>query len=182
MTPHTGGVLESERVLLRTPLPGDQRSYLGAVARSQGLHHPWVEAPADASGFRRWQARAEDPRHAPLLLLDRQSLRPAGVFNLSEIVRGSFQSAFLGYFAFDPFAGTGRMAEGLQLTLGHAFGALDLHRVEANIQPENAESIALVEGAGFVLEGKSASYLRIGGRWRDHLRYALLAEGRPTEL
>ena len=176
MSPPNDDVLEADRVLLRTPQPGDQSAYLDAVGRSRDLHAPWVEAPADASGFRRWQARSEDPRHAPLLLLDRQSLQPAGVFNLNEIVRGSFQNAFLSYFALHPFAGTGRMAEGLQLALRHAFCALDLHRVEANIQPANSESIALVERAGFALEGMSSNYLRIGGRWRDHLRYALLSE------
>jgi len=60
--------------------------------------------------------------------------------------------------------------------LGAAFGELGLHRVEANIQPGNAPSIALAEGAGFKREGFSPRYLKIGGRWRDHERYAILAE------
>jgi ribosomal-protein-alanine N-acetyltransferase len=68
------------------------------------------------------------------------------------------------------------MREGLQLVLRHAFGPLGLHRLEANIQPENAPSIALVAGAGFHLEGLSPRYLKIAGRWRDHERWAILAE------
>jgi ribosomal-protein-alanine N-acetyltransferase len=68
------------------------------------------------------------------------------------------------------------MAEGLELTLGVAFGALKLHRVEANIQPANLRSLALAREAGFVREGFSRRYVRIAGRWRDHVRMALLAE------
>ena len=68
------------------------------------------------------------------------------------------------------------MREGIRLMLRHAFGPLGLHRLEANIQPENAPSLALVAGAGFRLEGLSPRYLKIAGRWRDHERWAILAE------
>ena len=67
-------------------------------------------------------------------------MRWSGVYNFSEIVRGAFQSAFLGYFAFTPMAGTGLMAEGLAAALDIAFRQLKLHRVEVNIQPNNARS------------------------------------------
>ena len=100
----------------------------------------------------------------------------AGVYNIGQIFYGPFCSAYLGYYAFAPFAGQGYMREGLQLTLRHAFGPLGLHRLEANIQPENRPSIALVSGAGFRLEGLSPRYLKIAGRWRDHERWAILAE------
>ena len=68
------------------------------------------------------------------------------------------------------------MTEALQLTLRHAFVKLKLHRLEANIQPENTPSIALVKRAGFVKEGYSRRYLKISGRWRDHERWAILVE------
>jgi [ribosomal protein S5]-alanine N-acetyltransferase len=100
----------------------------------------------------------------------------AGVVNVSEIVRGSFQSAYLGYFAFEPFAGRGFLRSGLSLVIAHCFGELRLHRLEANIQPNNARSIALVKSLGFRMEGFSPRYLKIGGRWRDHERWALLSE------
>ena len=68
------------------------------------------------------------------------------------------------------------MSEGLGLVLRHAFGTLGLHRVEANVQPDNARSIALVERSRVPREGYSPRYLKIGGRWRDHVRFAMLAE------
>jgi len=91
-------------------------------------------------------------------------------------VFGNLRSAYLGYSAFVPHQGRGHMFEGLGLVLRHAFGTLGLHRVEANVQPDNARSIALVEGLGFRREGYSPRYLKIGNRWRDHVRFAMLAD------
>ena len=99
-----------------------------------------------------------------------------GVVNVSEIVRGGFQSAYLGYYAFEPFAGRGLLRAGLSLVVARCFGELGLHRLEANIQPDNARSIALVKSLGFSKEGFSPRYLKIGGRWRDHERWALLSD------
>lgn len=99
-----------------------------------------------------------------------------GVVNISEIVRGSFRSGYLGYCAFEPFARRGLMQKGLALVIAEAFGKMKLHRLEANIQPENKRSRRLVKRLGFKREGFSPRYLKISGRWRDHERWALLAE------
>ena len=106
----------------------------------------------------------------------RSSGELAGVINLNEIVRGLFQSAYLGCYAFLPHVGRGYMGEGLLLILHRAFGEMRLHRLEANIQPDNKASLAFFRRAGFRREGYSPRYLKIGGRWRDHERWALLAE------
>ncbi len=98
------------------------------------------------------------------------------MMNFNEIVRGLFQSAYMGYWIGEPFARQGYMGEALRAALDYAFGALGLHRVEANIQPGNEASIALVKRAGFRLEGHSPRYLKIGGGWRDHERWALTVE------
>lgn len=68
------------------------------------------------------------------------------------------------------------MTKGVELACRHAFNELGLHRLEANIQPENAASLALVKRIGFQKEGFSARYLKISGEWRDHERWALLSD------
>src|SRR5262245_51861659 len=77
---------------------------------------------------------------------------------------------------FLPHAGQGYMTEGMALALDVAFRKLELHRVEVNIQPTNARSLALAQRIGFTREGFSRRYVKIAGRWRDHVRYAILAE------
>ena len=111
-----------------------------------------------------------------MLACRRDNREIVGYFNISEIVRGPMQSAFLGYGAVAAHAGHGYMTEGMQLVLERAFTELRLHRLEANIQPGNSASIALVRRCGFVHEGFSERYLKIAGRWRDHERWAIRAE------
>jgi ribosomal-protein-alanine N-acetyltransferase len=98
-----------------------------------------------------------------------------GYADITNVVRGIFLSAYLGYYAFRGHERQGLMTEGLRLIIRYGFGELRLHRLEANIQPGNAASIALVKACGFSKEGYSPSYLKIRGRWRDHERWALLA-------
>jgi ribosomal-protein-alanine N-acetyltransferase len=132
--------------------------------------------PAFAAYVARYSSRGADPRHAGFLVVRNDDGALAGVVNFSEIVRGVFHSAYVGYYAFAPFAGDGYMAEGFALALEFAFRELRLHRVEANVQPGNRRSLALVERLGFEREGYSRRYVKIGGRWRDHVRFAMLAE------
>jgi [ribosomal protein S5]-alanine N-acetyltransferase len=99
-----------------------------------------------------------------------------GVVNINEIVAGVFQSAYLGYYGMQRHAGQGYMTEALRAAVAYAFDDLGLHRLEANIQPGNVASLSLVRRVGFQKEGFSPRYLRIDGEWRDHERWALLAD------
>jgi ribosomal-protein-alanine N-acetyltransferase len=108
-----------------------------------------------------------------------------GYVGINEIVRGPFQSAYVGYWIGSAHSGQGYMTEGLALAVAHAFDTLGLHRLEANIMPSNAPSKALVRRLGFHQEGFSPRYLEIAGRWEDHERWTLLVEdwregGGPT--
>ena len=143
---------------------------------SRAFHRPWATAPTDDDRFAAYLADARRPDFEALLVCRHADGAIIGFFNLSQITRGLLQSAYLGYAAGKPFAGQGYMRDGLELVLRHAFLTLRLHRVEANIQPGNRASIALAAGAGFRREGFSPRYLKIGGRWRDHERWAILAE------
>ncbi len=164
------------RVLVRPPAPGDARDFLAAVRRSRALHRPWISAPDTPAKFRAYALRMAEPANRGYLVCRRDDGALVGVFNLTNIVRGPFRSGYLGYYAFAGHERQGLMSEGLRAVVRHAFRQLKLHRLEANIQPANVASIALVAACGFRKEGYSPRYLKIGGRWRDHERWAILAD------
>jgi [ribosomal protein S5]-alanine N-acetyltransferase len=164
------------RVVLRTPTPADQDEFIARMRASRGLHRPWIYMPETPEKYAAYVARAEDPRSAPFLACRTEDGAIVGFLNISEIVHGGFKSAFLGYGGVARFAGQGYMTEAMWLVLHEAFVTLGLHRLEANIQPGNEASIKLAKRCGFELEGFSPRYLKVGGRWRDHERWAIREE------
>ena len=154
-------------VYLRKPASTDLNDVMHAYERSVAIHHPWVVVPRDVEAYLQQEGR--------YFLCLQDSREIIGTFNISGIIRGNFQSAYLGYEVFQPHNGKGYMRQGLALLLAEAFDVLNLHRLEANIQPDNLASIRLVAQAGFVKEGFSRHYLRIGGAaWKDHERWAIV--------
>jgi [ribosomal protein S5]-alanine N-acetyltransferase len=164
------------RVRIATLRAADQSDFLAMTRASRSYHRPWAHPALDPTGFAELLSRAARSDVEAMLVrrIDDDAL--VGVFVLSQIFRANFGSAYLGYYGSALQAGQGYMSEGLALTLDQAFGPLALHRVEANIQPENTASLRLVERAGFRREGYSPRYLKIAGRWRDHERWAILAD------
>jgi [ribosomal protein S5]-alanine N-acetyltransferase len=106
--------------------------------------------------------------------------RLAGQVTVDNIVRGALRSGHLGYWVDSAVAGRGVASLAVALVCDHAFGPVGLHRLQADIRPENRPSRRLVERLGFRQEGLFRSYLDIDGAWRDHLAYALLAEDAPA--
>jgi ribosomal-protein-alanine N-acetyltransferase len=169
-------VPKATRVRLRALEPSDEAELLERIRASRALHRRWTHLADTPEGFRQLLGRAAAPTEALYLICRNDGGEIAGYATLSQMFLGNFRSAYLGYAAFVPHEGKGYMTDGLRLVLAEAFGPLRLHRVEANVQPDNERSIALVERLGFRLEGYSPRYLKIAGRWRDHRRYAILAE------
>src|SRR5438309_6936413 len=99
-------------VYLRRPGERDRAEFLERVRDSRRLHRSWVAPPTDDATFTAYLRKLRRDTHAGFLVCRTADEAIAGVFNVSEIVRGSFQSAFLGYYAFEPFAGKGSMSEG----------------------------------------------------------------------
>lgn len=163
------------RDVLETPSRRRQDEFLSAVARSQTLHRHWVSPPRTAEAFAAYLKRVKQPTHVGYWVRT-EANELAGVININEIVRGAFSSGYLGYYAFVPYTGRGYMTEGLRAVVSQAFRRLRLHRLEANIQPDNEPSRRLVQRLGFRHEGFSPRYLKVGGRWRDHERWALTVE------
>lgn len=156
-------------IYLRKAQTSDSDEIAAAYSRSKHLHAPFTFPPTNIENY-----VAQEHRYFVCLKANHAIV---GTFNLSNIVRGWFQSAYLGYEVFAPHQQRGYMSQGITLLIDEAFGALNLHRIEANIQPENTASIKLVAKAGFTKEGFSKHYLRIGGtEWKDHERWALVNE------
>jgi len=178
--PSPAPTISGPRVYLRPPQRRDAAAFVAAALRSKRNHGRWTTAPATRVRFLafvdRFTSGATLATHASFLMFTRDEDAIAGVFNFSEIVRGAFCSTYLGYYGFTPYIGHGYMREGMGLALDVAFRQLKLHRVEVNIQPANLRSVALAERTGFTREGFSRRYVKLGGRWRDHLRFAMLDE------
>ncbi len=165
-----------ERIDLRQLRAQDEDAFLSMVANSRALHQPWTSPPADAAGFQQLLSRSGSANFRSLVGWRRRDNALVGVVNLSQIVRGYFQSCYCGFYGNATIAGQGLMRETLELVLRYAFVTEMLHRIEANVQADNTRSLALVRRVGFRHEGFSLRYLQINGQWRDHERFAMTVE------
>ncbi|MDI6409525.1 GNAT family N-acetyltransferase [Streptomyces albus] len=168
------------RVYIRPPRSSDEQLYREAVTRSADHLRPWN--PVEPDGFPDL-LRRQGPALRTFLILDREDDGLVGRVNVANIVRARFRNGALGYDSYLPYAGTGRMTEGLRLVVDRCFqpgpDGLALHRLEINVQPENERSLAMAKRLGFRHEGFSPRMLYINGDWRDHERFALTAEEWP---
>ena len=162
------------RIYLRRVGQGDQTELLALAEAGRPLHAPWLAPPRTERAFAAYLQRTQRQDHEGLLVCLRSNDEIAGVINVNDISRGPSLSATLGYYVAASRAGQGYMAEGLELVKRFAFRELGLHRIEANIQPGNARSIALAQRCGFRREGIAKALLFIDGAWRDHERWAAL--------
>jgi ribosomal-protein-alanine N-acetyltransferase len=169
-------VIEGKHIFLRRPEKIDEAEYLALNRRSASFNRGLASPPTQREQFAAFLKRCRGDANACFFICRHGDGAILGSINLSQIFHGAFQSAYLGYQIGAEFSGQGYMTEAIALVLRYAFTKLKLHRIEANIQPGNIASIALVKRAGFVKEGFSRRYLKICGRWRDHERWAILAE------
>jgi ribosomal-protein-alanine N-acetyltransferase len=147
-----------------------------AASRSKSLHRSWVHPPTTAAAAAELAKRRQGPDNYGYVVRDYDTAKAAGYIEITNIVRGPFQSAYLGYYMFKGYERRGYMRWALGVIIQRAWKELKLHRLEANIQAGNTASIELVKSLGFNQEGYSPKYLKIGGRWRDHERWAILCK------
>ncbi|MFD6803096.1 GNAT family N-acetyltransferase [Streptomyces cyaneofuscatus] len=190
-TPTAPYLAEGPRAALRRFTEADAAEFTARARESRAHHRPWLFPPERTGTYAAYaDTLARDPAREGFLVCERGESGAdgegdpdgaiAGFININNIVLGGFRCGALGYGAFAHAAGRGLMGEALGLVMDLAFGPLGLHRLEANIQPGNAASIALVRRAGFRLEGFSPDFLHIGGAWRDHERWAITAPAAPA--
>lgn len=168
--------LAGKLIFLRQPLKADLVEYTALRKQSASFYRGLVNPFKGKKHFAAYLRPAPNGEYFRFFICRSDDGRIAGSISLFLIERGSFHSACVGYMIGAPHVRRGYATEALQLILRFAFDTLKLHRVEANIQSVNKPSIALVKRAGFKLEGYSPRFLKICGQWRDHERWAILAE------
>ena len=169
-------------VYLRYPQARDHDTFLKLRNTNRDFLQPWEpRAPAGFDAFGEDQFRwilkiCKSPDQERFFIFSRNDDTIVGQISLGAIIRGPFLNAFVGYWLGREYTGKGYMTQALKLLMQHAFLTLGLHRLEANIQPQNEPSKAAARRAGFVLEGYSPRYLKIDNVWTDHERWAITIE------
>lgn len=164
------------RVRLERPTRQREREFLAAVRRSRALHREFVTPPRTSVQYADYVALARSRRTRVFLILVEETEQIAGVVHIENISSGATRSANLGFYGFAPLNTRGLIREGVIAAMQHAFRELKLHRLEANVQPGNVRSIALIRGLGFAKEGYARRFMKVAGRWRDHERWAILVD------
>ena len=180
--------IRTERTVLRPPRTSDVNVLVAAMRRNEAHLRPWTPQRPGADRRPTLATIARDIAAArrswrrdeayTFFVFDRGVASPTviGRVTLGRVLRGAFQNSFLGYWIDVSEQGKGIMTEAVHATLGFAFGALGLHRVQAGVMPKNPASMRILEKLGFRREGVAERYLQIAGKWEDHVLFALTRE------
>lgn len=177
--------IQTERLIVKLPDESFAKQVTEYYSRNKDFFEQWVPAYTDDQFLadmnrRRLKLNLElfkEGRSIKLWVFDKTDdtmSKIIGDVSFSEIVYEPFLSCYLSYKIDEKESGNGYAAEAVKAGIGYVFGTLKLHRIEANIMPRNERSINLVEKLGFKNEGLSKKYLKINGKWEDHLHYVLL--------
>lgn len=173
-------------VILRLPVESDRLELLALRQASRKELEPWEPAPVagtDVYGpewFDRVLASCNIATRVRWLVCESVSKLIVASVGIDQISRGPFNNGIMGWWCGTPYVNKGFMTAGIKAALDLAFRSeplgLSLHRIEANIRPENIASVAVARKVGFRYEGHSPRYLQIAGSYRDHSRFALVRE------
>lgn len=172
-------MIQTARLVLSAPVTEDAPAFADYLFRNADFHAPWTPTPPEGffttpywvERFEFFDAEARAGMSVRFLL--RLDGAIVGAANFTQIFRGSFLGATLGYGLDAAHEGKGLMFEALSAVIPVMFDEGGLHRIMANHLPENLRSARLLRRLGFVPEGYARDYLRIAGRWRDHVLTAL---------
>lgn len=190
MVEANGPVLQGQGLLLRPPRPADYAQWAELRELSRDYLQPWEPAWAEddltRSAYRRrlaiYSREMELGTAFPLFVFQLESERLMGAITLSNIRRGVSETATMGYWIGQPFAGQGVASRGVCQVLEFAFNGLQLHRVEAACVPNNNASRRVLEKSGFREEGLAKAYLKINGQWADHNLFGILADDYQSKV
>ncbi len=175
------------RVMLRPLVAEDHAQWRVVRERSREWLEQWEPLPdvgspdpvRDRDAFRArcgaWERQRQfDTAYGFGLFLNDGAF--AGEVSLGSVLRGPFQSSFIGYWIDEAQAGHGYVPEAVALVIRYGFDSLGLHRMEAAIVPRNAKSRRVAAKLGLRDEGVARRFLQIRGVWEDHVRYAITYE------
>ena len=176
-------LIETERLCLGLPEPADAAAIAAYYRENRGHLEPW--SPSWPVGFFTedfWRDQARSVRQdfrtgnavRMIIALRAQPRRVIGNLSLTQVVRGPAHHCVMGYSLAEEFQGHGYMLEAVRAAVTYAFGELRLHRVSASYMPHNRRSAAVLRRAGFTIEGYARDYIRIEGRWEDHIMTAIV--------
>lgn len=185
-------VLRGFRVILRPPRLQDWQPWLEVRKRNRAFLKPYEPSWAhDWSSMAYFQKRLslqarnwQEDLACSFLIFKNEDGALIGGMNVNNICRGAAQYASLGYWLDEDHQGQGYMAEAVNLTVQYCFRQLRLNRVHAASLLHNTRSQNLLLRCGFTQEGMARNYLKINGRWQDHLLFGLNAQDRtlPKEI
>jgi [ribosomal protein S5]-alanine N-acetyltransferase len=175
--------IETDRLILRVPAPKDAPLMCRFVTENREHFAPWdpvhtEEYYTESYWIRVLEQGVDDVRLEKqlqfVLTLKESPEKMIGQCRFSNVIRGVFQAAFLGYGLDCRAVGKGYMQEGLTHAILYCFETLNLHRIMANCMPANQRSLRLLKKLGFVEEGFAQKYLFLAGEWQDHILTALV--------
>ena len=174
--------LKGERIYLRVPQLSDWAEWARLRAASRDFLMPWEpiwsEDELTKNAYRRRLRRyARDSRDGvgyAFFIFNKTDDSLLGGITLSNVRRGVTQSCSVGYWMGEKYAGQGMMQDAVKTSFSFVFDELGLHRLEAACLPNNEASTSVLLKTGFIKEGYARQYLRINGKWSDHLLFASL--------
>lgn len=182
--------ISGKGVILRSPQKTDYEEWMELRSGSRNYLIPW-EPTWPSNGLsrsfyydrvRRNKIEAREDRGYSYFIFEGQSGHLLGGINLSNIRRRASRSCSMGYWTAEKYSGKGFMKAGVEVLSKFAFSSLNLHRIEAACIPENLASRTVLERVGFEKEGFARRYLKINGRWRDHVLYGLIVDDFREQL
>jgi [ribosomal protein S5]-alanine N-acetyltransferase len=171
-TPTASGISRSGARTFARALTGDDASAFVALAEeSAQFHRKWIKLPTDCDSFERYLAGFDNENAFCFVVCNADSI--VGSVSLTGIEGEPYHRGRIGCGVFEQYAKMGYMSFGLEFVIRLAFEDLELHRIEADIQPKNHPSKRLIKKMDFICEGVSEEFIRINGEWVDHERWAL---------
>ena len=176
-------IASGERVDMRYPQRADYREWAKLRASSADFLGQWeptwakdeLSKAAYKARVRRADIELENGTGQVFFIFDRVTNKLVGGISLGNIRYGMARSGQIGYWMGEAYAGKGLMQDAVKALISFGFDRLNLHRLEAACIPSNERSVAVLQKTGFTQEGLLKSYLKINGKWQDHLLFAIIS-------